>query len=286
MKTDTRDFWEIVKTNLPRETRNYVPKFIAAAIIGASPDEYGFSVKGIRKYPDVELVEIKGPVYLKDIANQAGIMLTDLQEVNPQLTRALTPYNYKSYEVWVPSKNTSILESNKHKIPVIKVAQNVRQIYFNKGRYVVKSGDTLSSISSKFKVSIKQLIETNKMKGVRIYAGQKLKIGKMEYHSDNCLKVVYHVRRRDNLNKLSKIFKIPMRAIEKCNDFRSKRLIYVGQKLYLPIKVKKYKVKKGDFLGKIANLHQANIQSLVRINNIKDNRIFVGDNIIVPLPYI
>ena len=176
MHTDTRNFWKIVETNLPRETRNYVPKFIAAAIIGRSPEKYGFSISNSIKYPDVDIVEIKSPTSLKDVAKLANITLKKLKNINPHLRKEYTPYNYKTYDIWVPSTNSVLLEKYKKQLKRLKGAKKNRKNMLFSGRYIVKRGDTLSGISARYKISMKQIIRSNKLRRLKIFVGQKLKI--------------------------------------------------------------------------------------------------------------
>ena len=115
MDGKTRDYWEMSEQRLlPKETRNYVPKFIAANLIGRNPEKYGFiDPVQIQKetYPSVVAVEVPSPVRLSTIAKTAKVPLSELKEVNPHLRRGTTPPSRKAYEIWVPANWVNAVQS-------------------------------------------------------------------------------------------------------------------------------------------------------------------------------
>ncbi len=174
MRGNTRDFWELVRMKkLPRETRSYVPKFMAAAIIGRNPERFGFRTPRAEPYPDVTAVELPSPISLKAIARESNISLNQLKKVNAHLLRGVTSPNKRTYDVWIPSKLVASVKKVRkslvsHRIAKLsKLALNRR----NPNYHRVKRGESLSSIASKYRISLSELKRANRLNGNRIIAG-------------------------------------------------------------------------------------------------------------------
>ena len=102
-KHGTNDFWEIVKYNtLPRETREYIPKLIAAAIIAKDPERYGFGSIVYDEPIRFSLIKVPAGSPLVAIARSASIDLAALRQTNPEILRGITPPDMDNYEVKLP----------------------------------------------------------------------------------------------------------------------------------------------------------------------------------------
>ncbi len=89
---DTRDFWEISKGSyLKRETKDYVPKLLAAAIIAKEPAKYGFADVAYLPAMDLDTVEIPSRTDLDLVARLIDVPYQTLKELNPELRRWCTP---------------------------------------------------------------------------------------------------------------------------------------------------------------------------------------------------
>ncbi|MFQ5915094.1 MAG: lytic transglycosylase domain-containing protein [Nitrospinota bacterium] len=100
-----KDFWTLARTRyIARETRNYVPKILAATIIGKNPKAFGFT--SLKYDPPIryEEVPISKPTELRKIASVAGASLQELRKLNPELLRTKTPPNYPGYRIKVPPR--------------------------------------------------------------------------------------------------------------------------------------------------------------------------------------
>lgn len=99
----TRDFWALAKTDhLSQATKNFVPKFIAAALIAKSPGRFGF--KDIRYDLPIEFdrVTVRRPIDLREAAELAGTTLATLRSLNPHLLLGSTPPDDPGFELRVP----------------------------------------------------------------------------------------------------------------------------------------------------------------------------------------
>jgi membrane-bound lytic murein transglycosylase D len=270
---NTRDFWTLVRKKLlPPETRNYVPKFLAAAIIGENPKKYGINVLSNSSYPDVEATMVPGGVSLKNIAKAYGISLNSLKELNPSIRRGLTPPYKSRYEIWMPPKFSKL---EKEKFVVLQKLRTYQKRSFP-GVYRVKRGDTLISISRKNRISLTRLKRLNKITSSRIFVGQKLILKTRSYHRVQGNKF-YFVRRGDFLGKIARKFGLRLGYLKKLNGIINNR-VYVGQKLNVT-KGKRnfsYRVRSGDSLLNISRFYKTSIQRIKKLNRLRSSVIRPG----------
>ena len=100
-KANSEDmYWEIWD-KLPRETRDYVPLMLAMGTIAKEPAKYGFKELNFQKPLQYEEVNVPGGTKLSEIALSAGVNANDVEELNPHLTKKMTPPG-KDYRVRVP----------------------------------------------------------------------------------------------------------------------------------------------------------------------------------------
>ena len=141
--------------------------------------------------------------------------------------------------------------------------------------HVVRSGDTLSSIASKYRMKISDIKRINDIDGSRIVVGQELRLKATKPH-------VHMVERGDALWEVAQAYGMSVADIKALNGLTSDR-IYPGQELQLGSKPAAsfglYTVKKGDYLGRIARLHQMSVADLKRMNNMRTALIHPGDQL-------
>lgn len=112
-KTDSKDFWYLARNGyLPPETRNYVPKFMAATIIAKDPEKFGFMDLEYRPPLLYEEVAVRGMTPLRRIARWADASYEEIKRLNPELKLGLTPPNYPDYKVKIPMGSKEILLEN------------------------------------------------------------------------------------------------------------------------------------------------------------------------------
>ncbi len=163
-RSGSTDFWEM-RRKLPRETRNYVPQYIAVTIIGLRPEEYGF--QGIKRADPLafDLVGISDCIDLEALARCAGTDAWILRELNPELVQWCTPPGIKGYALRIPIGTSGRFKSNYAAIPVDQKKDWIV--------HVVRRGETVGSIAKKYGVSTELIQGAN-----RLAAGKKLGVGK------------------------------------------------------------------------------------------------------------
>lgn len=233
----TSDFWQL--HSLPRETRNYVPLFLATTIIGRNPVKYGF--KSPQNDPwKYDVVEIEKSADLSILAQSAGISLSTLRKYNPELRQSATPT--KSYNLRLPIGKKDLFEKKYAALPESK---RFAPQYIT---HRVRSGENLGSISRKYRVSIHNIAAVNKIRNRhKIKVGQVLTIPvrggtKVSYSSASSIqpsgakKEVYTVKKGDTLGQIADNYRVQARQIRSWNGIKYGQYIFPGQKIILWLK--------------------------------------------------
>jgi membrane-bound lytic murein transglycosylase D len=153
----TEDFWTLTKHRyLKRETKNYVPLMIAAAIVAKDPEKYGFTGIEYEKPLRYEKVKVPGLTDLSLIAKACEISLEEIKDLNPELRRGVTPPNESEYEIKIPLTKTDLFAKN------FGAMQPLEKFQFK--NHIVKRGETLRGIAKLYRVDLDPLLEINNLK--------------------------------------------------------------------------------------------------------------------------
>jgi membrane-bound lytic murein transglycosylase D len=243
---DTRDFWEISKGSyLKRETKEYVPKLLAAAIIAKEPARYGFADVAYLPAMDLDTVEIPTRTDLELLARLIDVPYQTLKELNPELRRWCTPPNYANYRLKVPKGKREQLLAEYAKIP--EDQRYTERITYS--RYRAQKRDTLTSIARKFSTTPEKLAELNKLKPKGKLRGKTLLVPvqlasaplpKAEAATtEPAVKTVaakevnkyYTVKKGDTLYSLAKRFKVTTAILSAWNNLTEKVALRPGKRI-------------------------------------------------------
>ena len=181
-KAQAESFTDISKTRLiRRETKEYVPRFMAATIIAKNPDRYGFSQESSEPHQFEEVV-VDRPLHFHAIANMTGIAYEELRLLNPELRRDATPPGGESYHLKVPVGTKSKVEQMLDRIPSYKFPATPPKAQFastgTSRWYKVRVGDTLEKVSKRFRIPLKTLKSKNSLTSPTIRPGDFLVISR------------------------------------------------------------------------------------------------------------
>ncbi|MEO5864757.1 MAG: transglycosylase SLT domain-containing protein [Nitrospiraceae bacterium] len=181
-KAKAESFSEISKTRLiRRETKEYVPRFMAATIIARNPDRYGFTQESAAPHQFDEAI-IARTVHFRAIANTTGIPYEELRLLNPELRRDATPPGNEVYHLKVPVGMKAKVEQLIDRIPAYKFPKVPAKAQFASTGpsrwYKVRAGDTLGKLSKRFRVPLKTLKTKNNLSGPTIRPGDFLLISR------------------------------------------------------------------------------------------------------------
>ena len=158
----------------------------------------------------------------------------------------------------------------------------------NQNKYTVKSGDSLYSIAKKFNVSVDELKTANNLTGNLISVGQVLNIPISTISNNEY--ITYTVKAGDSLYSIANRYDVTVDQIIKLNNLTS-NILQIGQQLLIPntnvdsednIQTIHYTVKAGDSLYSIANKYGTTVNELIRINNLKNDLLQIGQVLLIP----
>lgn len=175
-KAQGETFWDISRTKLiRRETKQYVPRIMAATVIARNPDQYGFSQQPVTPHQFEEVV-VNRPLHFRAISNVTGIPYEELRLLNPELRRDATPPDDTAYHLKVPVGTSAKVLALLDRIPTYTfppLRGKVQVAKTDSARwYRVRAGDTLEKVAKRFRVPLKTLKARNNLSSPIIKPGE------------------------------------------------------------------------------------------------------------------
>ncbi len=237
LRTRSEDFWDLKASRyIRKETKNYVPKFMAATIIAKNPESYGFTVSKFEpfKYDEIVLDESTD---LRLVARCSGATYQEIKELNPELRRWVTPPHFEKYTLRIPAGKKEAFLANFAAIPP---EQKIRW-----ERHDVKKGETLSQIAKQYNTVPEAIRDINGLKKNRVTPGRHLLIpvdlnGKQDVsylttvEGGKQQQILYRVRRGETITKVAQKHNVSVADIREWNKGLGKSL-RTGQKIKLVV---------------------------------------------------
>ena len=291
-KHGSKDFWELVEKNaFPAETDNYVPKLLAAAIIGKHPERYGFTGIEFQDRLVYDTVKVGPNVGIDVLARCAGISQEDFQELNPHLRRWALPPDGDDYTIRVP------VETGKTFLAALdKVPPSERLTY---RRYKVARGDTLGVIAARHGVTVDDITRFNRIQNANhIYVGMELVIpapgatlppgalastaGSAPAAKPKPRKSTHTVGRGEALSTIASKYGVSTADLKRWNHISNANRIQAGQRLTVYTSATSWQtvtVRRGDSLGIIAQRSGCTVAELKSWNGLRSSTIHPGQTL-------
>lgn len=260
----TKNFWKIRRGRyLKPETKNYVPKIMALAIIGKNLEAFGFHDVKFEKALDFEEIKVPANTDLYSIADTLDIDFKLVKKYNPELQRWQTPPHSGEYTLRLPLGNKAKWNNVKDKSVVIAKDYKI---------YQLRGYATLKNVGRKFKVPSRVLASLNNIKSSkRLYPKTTVLL---PFRKD-------HKHRKNRL--YADLYEKPRKSVLRRRSYR--RWIKRGRRKGRQIKNPKqfYIVKKGDTLWNIASKTGVSINTIIRTNYrlVKRRMILPGDKLAI-----
>lgn len=157
-------FWSLYRF-LPKETRNYVPMYIATALVASNPEAYGATRSTDGPTYAYDLVTLPGRFPLDKLAELSGAGLPVLKALNPALRRSVLPPSPQGYAVRIPLGSYQKL-----------AARLSRQDLDIPQMHIVAAGETLLAVATQYGSTTDELMALNGLKHPRIREGMRLRL--------------------------------------------------------------------------------------------------------------
>ncbi|TRX55570.1 LysM peptidoglycan-binding domain-containing protein [Fulvivirga sp. M361] len=182
-----RTFWEIYPY-LYRETRSYLPQFVAILYVFNYAEEHNFLTEDMEYLVASDTISTGSYIHLETLANQLNLCKEDIEKLNPGLKRGAIPSIKGGYTFRIPKDAKVLLQANRATIldsagktgkkRLEQLAKNSVGSTYNRDRivYRVKSGDVLGTIAERYRVRVSDIKRWNNLRGSTIRVGQRLNI--------------------------------------------------------------------------------------------------------------
>ena len=256
-----KTFWEIYRY-LPRETRGYVPQFVAITYAFNYQEEHNFILEDSEYlYPmETDTLLVRNFLNLTTLANLLDVCEEDMEFLNPSIKRKSVPQSSKFFSVRIPSDKMEVLDANRSfildsasrtgKKELERLAKNSVGSTYGRDKVIhrVRSGDVLGRIAQRYHVRVSDIKKWNKLHSNTIRVGQRLNI----WLVPNAYTA----------------------SVKKNKPTVKQDLVVNGTKYHV--------VQPGDTLWDISKTYSdMSIEKLKKLNNLKSNNIKPGQKLVV-----
>ena len=270
------DFWSL---NLPNQTKEYVPKYIALKELIFNFEKYELTLPDIPNNPVVQKISIPGQVEVITLSEFLDIKPELLYKLNAGYTKWASAPKDKSV-FYVPIEKTHLLDSPENPF------NDTNQI--NWISHVVESGDNLWALASKYDTEVGIIKQINYLNNDLLSIGSTLLIPLSKTKSNTFIPYEMHiVSEGDTLWDIAKKYNLGVSDLANMNSIDENSYLQLGQQLTIGnknihrnIESKKrtilYSIKQGDNLYKISELFDVTVKSIKEINDFEDDALMPG----------
>jgi membrane-bound lytic murein transglycosylase D len=273
---DNPSYWEIYPF-LPRETRGFVPKFIAAALIVSNPKMYGIQAENFGQEIGYDVVKVNGMLSLEAAAMLAGTDLATIRNLNPSLIKASLPDQTTAYDLRIPLDTFDRFVRAFENLP--------EEEKVSPSEYVIRRGDTLDSIARSFDSSVDELSAVNGIRGHLIYPNQKLLIPGGGISTDISLadsektSVVYGENLFRPIKLQDEFQLVELNGSTEAAPLMAVSLSQEVEDDFLVPTI--YQVRRGDTLGQISERFNIPVRDIQQWNNIRGTTIYINQELTI-----
>lgn len=283
------DFWSIYPY-LPRETRDYVPIFIAATYIMNYYQDHNICPAQCEKPAAMDSIVVNKNIHLQQIAEVLDISIEDLRKYNPQYRNDIVPGSYKPYAINLPiHKVTAFIGSGdaiyNHKASELLTHRKVAGLDLSRGGSVagnthrVKRGDTLSKIAKRYGTTVTQIKKWNGLKSNYVAVGKYLRVSApVAASSKKTVKEDLSVAQLKTTNAEEVKTQTQQPVLAQTEEKSEAKVVVTKGEVQYETKTETtyYKIRRGDTWNAIAKKNNASISDIKKWNNMKSNKLIAG----------
>lgn len=288
--TQAVTYWDL---ELPKETMHYVPRILAAMVIGHYPEQYEIDVKPTVR-PQFDTVTVFDSFSLEEVAKLLKVPEDTLRSLNMELVMWCTPPNVDSYLLRLPFGMRSTFVEGYDRMQ--------KNSFSSWHHHRVKKGENLGGIAKQYGITVTELKLANNLKNDRLRQGKTLlipiKVSPRKSSGKKPLKVrTYVVELSDNLASIARQFGVSQESLRTWNQMEPTAIVKPGDTIFVskpelkPVEeVKKIELKKGeryvvgagDTYANIAEALSIPVTLLMQANGGFVKRLTIGDSLVIP----
>ena len=284
-------YWDL---QLPQETMHYVPRILAAMVIGHFPDHYNVEITK-RVLPAYDTVTVFDSFSLDEIAKFLKVPEDTLRTLNMELTMWCTPPNRDAYLLRLPYGTRAVFVQNYDRME--------KNGFSSWKQHKVRKGESIGVIAQQYGVRVSEIQRANDMKKTKLKPGRTLlipvKVAPRRSTGKKPSKVrTYVVQLGDNLASISRRFGVSQESLRIWNNIEPGYNVKKGDTIYVSKpelkpssfvqqrvalkKGEKYVVKTGDTYAAIAKNYKVPVFLLLQANSGFTKRLTIGDTLAIP----
>lgn len=267
-------FWEIYN-HLPRETRSYVPQFVALTYVLNYAEDYQLMPDSVQKIIPFDTIQVSQHVNLEALAKQINTPLEELRHINPHLKKNMVPQYLKNYPIRIPSDRYQMFKANRlaildsvskaeHPGANVMAAEHGYDIKTSKLSHRVRRGESLARIADRYNVALAQVKKWNHLRSSKVAAGRHLTIWVEKrvpvFHKPAPLMVAESGDPQKMNMPSTKDLSTPAAP----QPAKAEETIQVEEKIY-------HTVRRGESLSTIADQYHVRVDQLKEWNHMRGN---------------
>jgi membrane-bound lytic murein transglycosylase D len=230
-------FFRLAETRLLRhETRDYVPKLIAAAIIAKQPARYGIATSPVQPFAYDSMV-VSDATGLDVVARLAGVSLGEIRDLNPQYLRLATPPGSESV-IRLPAGTGDSTAASYQQLPAGERVQYLT--------HVLRRRERMTTVAANYRIPLAELRAANPKVGSSPRTGTRLIVPTVAIPSAIAIRAAgerrphhasartHKVRRGETLTGIARRYRVSLTALKRANSIRNEHALMAGTRLRIP----------------------------------------------------
>ena len=279
------DYWGMYR-HLPKETRGYLPNFIAVAQIMSNPEAFGFPANVSGPEYAYDEIPVTGMLSVKTIARMVGATETKIKDLNPALRRNSLPPGNEPFLLRIPPGTASRFAQAFAELPEEEKSTGAQ--------HVVRRGEFLSRIASRYGVTVSGIMQANNLRRTTIYPGQTLIVPVRGGQAGQSALAVAEIRTINWGTRVNQPIALdfdPNAVSASRSSTPVRQASQTGSRLTVASSSStqgqssndrvRHTVKRGDTLSELADKYGTSVSSIKRLNNLRGNTIRVGQRLTI-----